>query len=82
VILLESVADPKDGTFFPAVLEIAAENLQDAEATHAMSLWWLSWRRKNKRERRDFECWMFNFSPHLRDTLARGLWMKEEKNGV
>jgi hypothetical protein len=34
VILLESIADPKDGTFFPAVLEIAAENLQNAEAAH------------------------------------------------
>jgi hypothetical protein len=61
VILLESIADPKDGTFFPAVLEIAAENLQNAEAAHAVSLWRLSWRRKKKRGRRDFECWMFNF---------------------
>ena len=36
MILLESVADPKDGTFFPAVLEIAAENLQNAEAAHTL----------------------------------------------
>ena len=63
-------------------MNITAENLENAEAAHAVSLWRLSWRRKKKRMRRDFGCWMFDFFPRLRDALTPGLQIKEEKKGV
>ena len=61
MIFLEGVANSKYGTFLTAKMNIAAENLENAEAAHPVSLWRLSWRRKKKRMRRDFGCWMFNF---------------------
>jgi len=82
MLLLECVADSGNRTFLSAKMNIAAENLENAEAAHAVSLCWLSWRRKKKRMRRDFGCWMFDFFPRLRDALTPGLQIKEEKKGV
>ena len=39
VILLEGVANSKYGTFLAAKMNIAAENLENAEAAHPVSLW-------------------------------------------
>jgi hypothetical protein len=61
VILLESLADAENRSLLPAKVNIAAEDLENAEAAHAVSLWRLSWRRKKKRMRRDFGFWMFDF---------------------
>jgi len=73
VILLESIADTENRSLLATEVNIAAKDLENAKPAHAVSLWRLSWRRKKKRMRRDFECWMFNFSPRLRDTFSRGL---------
>lgn len=48
VILLEGIADAENRSLLPTVLNIAAEDLENTEAAHAVSLWWLSWRRKKK----------------------------------
>lgn len=49
VILLESIADAENRSLLPAEVNVAAENLENAEAAHAVSLWRLSCRRKKKR---------------------------------
>ena len=82
MILLKSISDAENRSLLPAEVNVATEDLENAEAAHAVSLWRLSWRRKKKRMRRDFGFWMFDFFPRLRDTLTRGLRIKEGKNGV
>jgi hypothetical protein len=54
VIMLEGIADAENRPLLTAYVNIAAEDLENAEAAHAVSLWRLSWRRKKKRMRRDF----------------------------
>ena len=39
MILLEGVTDSKYRTFLSAKMNIAAENLENAEAAHPVSLW-------------------------------------------
>ena len=82
MILLEGIADTENRSLLSAKVNVSTKDLENAEAAHGVSLWRLSWGRKKKRMRRNFECWMFNFFPRLRDTLSRGLWIKVEKNGV
>ena len=61
VILLEGIADAENRSLLTAEVNVATEDLENAEAAHAVSLWRLSWRRKKKRMRRDFRFWMFDF---------------------
>jgi hypothetical protein len=49
VILLEGIADTENRSLLSAEVNVTAENLENAEAAHAVSLWRLSWRRKKKR---------------------------------
>jgi hypothetical protein len=39
VILLESIADAENRSLLPAKVNIAAKDLENAEAAHGVSLW-------------------------------------------